>query len=63
MWILVFWVCTAGMCDTNIVPGVYQTADICEKAKTELLEAKGVLFEVGARSGACITAPDYVTYE
>ncbi len=63
MFILVFWVCTAGMCDTNIVPGVYQTSEICEKAKEEFLNTKGGLFGTGSTSAACITAPDYVTYE
>ena len=63
MFILVFWVCTAGMCDVNIVPGVYQTVEACNVAKSEFIDSKSVLFDVGARAGACILAPDYVTYE
>jgi hypothetical protein len=63
MYVLVMWICTAGACEVDIVPGMYQTVEACEAARDGFVEAKSVLFEVGARAAACINAPDYGTFE
>lgn len=63
MFVLLFWICTAGECNVSMVPGVYQTVEACEAARDQFVEGKSVMFDVGSRAAACINAPDYVTYE
>lgn len=50
------------MCNISVVPGVYQTAETCEAAR-EKLDSRTTLMERFSVSGACLPAPDYVTYE